>query len=240
MSFTLCQAIKGYVMSARKLSIILTVIAIMLFGSVSMASACAGGCGYLSLSCDGGSVVATWAAGVSTDLSLVKVSGPSGPSSISISGNSGTVTTPWANGTYTIEFRYLIYLIRASTITCLGAPAETTFSDGRLNNRHGDQIAIFPADDANGRGVQVWLAGGVDMPTFSVEISADELAALPDADTLTEPYLIAESDDGLVQVWLLPTGEVQFNYGPDSEGKIFVYRFTDLTIGSYEFETIEL
>jgi hypothetical protein len=188
----------GIIMSKLKVSVILTVIVIALFGSVSMAGACYGGCGDLALSCNGGSVVATWSGGPGIDQSLVKTTGTGGSKVFVISGYSGSVTTDWQNGTFTIDFRYAKFVLDSETITCIGAPAETTFSDGRLNNRHGDQIAIFPADDANGRGVQVWMLDGLTIPTFSMEISAEELAALPDADTLTEAYLISESDDGLV------------------------------------------
>lgn len=227
-------------MSKLKVSVILTVIVIALFGSISIASACGGGCGFLALNCNGGSVVATWNMPWDEGVSLVKESGESGPKSQAVTGYSGSVVTGWTNGTYEIALYYQGFSYTSETVTCLGAPAETTFSDGRLNNRHGDQIAIFPADDDAGRGVQVWMLDGLNVPTFSMEITAEELAALPNHNTLTEPYLISESDDGLVQVWRLPTGEIQFNYGPDSEGKIFVYRFEDLTIGNYEYETIEL
>jgi hypothetical protein len=49
----------------------------------------------------------------------------------------------------------------------------------------------------------------------------DQLPALPD-----ENIEVASSDDGLVNLFKLTSGEFQVNVGPDSEGKIFVYIFT--------------
>jgi hypothetical protein len=117
-------------------------------------------------------------------------------------------------------------------------PAVPSFSDGRLTNRHGDQIAVFSTVEDGKIGLQVWLVDGLTVPAFALDISAGDIEEAQAQEGVT--VLMGESEDRLVRVFKLDSGEIQINYGPDSEGKLFVYRFTDLRVGAYTFEVIDL
>ncbi len=203
------------------------------------------GSGTLSLSCENGVVQASWDTSYGpASVTLTKVSGPSGPGEYAGLPENGSQLTNWTNGVYTIELVDPSYplILSTQTIVCFGTLSAVTvirpaFTDGRINNNHGDKIAIFPIRDEDDYGVEVWLTDKRTVPVLLLAISAEELSKLPEK--TAENLLIAQSEDGLVQVYKLTTGEFQVNYGPDGDGKIFVFRFKTFSAGMYEFEVIE-
>lgn len=64
---------------------------------------------------------------------------------------------------------------------------------------------------------------GTDVGTFVLYIAAEDFDALPAS--VESPCVIDASADGTVVAYLLPSGEIQINGGPDEEGKVFVYRY---------------
>jgi hypothetical protein len=237
----------------NRLFMFLSVIAIMLITAVP---AFAGSNATLSLSCNSsGFVVATYSTITGYHVSrLILSAGPGSVATISISGSSGSTTTTWTGANLTVALDYgsahTMPTSTSKTISCAPAPISPivvygtlppplpSFNDGRLTNSHGDQIAVFSTVEDGKTGLQVWIVDGLTVPAFALDISGDAIEEAQAQEGVT--LLIGETEDGLVQVYKLATGEIQINYGPDSEGKIFVYRFTDLRVGAYTFEVIEL
>jgi hypothetical protein len=108
-----------------------------------------------------------------------------------------------------------------------GSGLKPECTDGRLNAYDCEPLAIYAVPDEGGFGVQVWIVEAEDkgMGRFGFFVSAQELDALPDNPEV--PILVAESDDGFAKLYKLPSGQLQFNGGPDFEGKTFEFLFTD-------------
>jgi hypothetical protein len=114
------------------------------------------------------------------------------------------------------------------TETNTGDPAQPPrCADGRLNYNDCEPLAIYPVNDEGSYGVQVYIVEAEDkgMGRFGFFVFSADLDALPD--NPETPILVAESEDGFVRLFKLPSGELQFVGGPDYEGKYFVFRFTD-------------
>jgi hypothetical protein len=82
---------------------------------------------------------------------------------------------------------------------------------------------------ADGDSIDVWTVGPDSEGEFLFSITAadfgDYLDNPPDV-----PVLI--KSDGLFDVYILPTGEVQVNWGPDAEGKSYVIIMSGIDGGS--------
>lgn len=104
-------------------------------------------------------------------------------------------------------------------------------ADGRINFNHCDKIAIFPIKDEGSFALEILIVDKLIVPKFATFTSAQELDALPDKPETD--ILIAESTDGLVQFYKLTNGEYQVNYGPDYEGKVFVFRWKGIPAAAY-------
>lgn len=118
------------------------------------------------------------------------------------------------------------------SITCnpsVGADGKTGLEfhcpDGRLNYNHCDKIAIYPIPEGDAYGLQIYVVDLDGVGKLALTISAADLAAAVDH--------IATSADGKVIAYRLASGEYQVNYGPDAEGKVFVFTFDGLPPSTY-------
>lgn len=124
----------------------------------------------------------------------------------------------------------------STPVTPAPSPTATTFvdtvtaikqcNDGRLNIYMCEPLAIYAVDyDGEDGMVSYFIYWGNDFGHFAFEITPEELAALPT--DVEEVCVIASSANGLAVAYLLPSGEIQVNAGPDNEGKVFIYRFSE-------------
>ena len=105
--------------------------------------------------------------------------------------------------------------------------AESACGDGRLSYTLCQPLAVYPVVSDDGIGLTIYLVSrGSDIGQFMLYIPAETFNELPD--TLAENCTIASSEDGRVVVYLLTSGQIQINVGPDEEGKVFAYIFNDL------------
>ncbi|MGJ3237710.1 MAG: hypothetical protein ACFE0Q_03290 [Anaerolineae bacterium] len=131
-----------------------------------------------------------------------------------------------------IETRFLV-------VSCEGESSSSSSfieqcADGRLNANLCEPLAIYPVISDDGVGLTIYeIPRGSDVGVFQLYVDAERLSDLPDTD---EVCTIDASADGSVVVYLLPTGEIQVNAGPDDDDKVFVYRFETLS-GLPEIET---
>jgi hypothetical protein len=109
-------------------------------------------------------------------------------------------------------------------------------SDGRLTYFTCDQVAVYPRASEDGVGWAIYrLLRGSDAGQFALDIPETRFENLPD--TVEANCTIDASDDGKVVVYLLTTGEIQINVGPDDEGKVFVFIFDDLNSAPNRLDT---
>jgi hypothetical protein len=108
------------------------------------------------------------------------------------------------------------------------APELLICPDDRINcHLYDDKIVLYRG--ADGDSIDVWTVGPDSEGEFLFSITAadfgDYLDNPPDM-----PVLIKSV--GLFDVYILPTGEVQVNYGPDAEGKSYVIIMSGIGGGS--------
>lgn len=113
------------------------------------------------------------------------------------------------------------------SVTCVGSPLKAapvvdkppTPPDERLNWQNGDLIAvIYPATDATGQpAFDVYTVLPDSQGIFACRIARDDLPAVAPSVNM----FLKQCGDS-VSVYVLTTGEIQFNIGPDSEGKTYV------------------
>lgn len=128
------------------------------------------------------------------------------------------------------------------TVDCSEADTATTSveyiqlcGDGRTNINVCEPLAIYPLVSEAGTGMIIYSTPrGSNFGVFELAIPAEALQALPTA--ISEACVVDASDDGDVVVYLLTTGEIQINIGPDEEGKVFVFRYAAFP-GQPELET---
>ena len=97
--------------------------------------------------------------------------------------------------------------------------------DGRTTSNLCEPLAIYSLISDDGIGMIIYSTPrGVNVGTFALYIAAEDFDALP-ADIETS-CVIAASDDNRVVAYLLPTGEIEVNHGPDEDGRVFIYRYT--------------
>lgn len=101
-------------------------------------------------------------------------------------------------------------------------------ADGRLTYTLCDPLVVYNVVSDDGVGLIMYTSSrdSDGLGEFKLEIPAETFASLPanpDANCT-----IASSDDGTVVVYLLTTGEIQIDAGPDEESKVFSYIFADL------------
>ena len=124
------------------------------------------------------------------------------------------------------------------SVTCTGvADAPTPASDGRLDTGVANlEVAIYPLLTEPGLVFYGIDADGNGYPVFT--ITEDDVAGY-ETNPPAVNTLIKESADGYYQLWVLTTGELQLNIGPDAEGKTRVIIFDDIrpdTIYGYIIE----
>jgi hypothetical protein len=107
--------------------------------------------------------------------------------------------------------------------------AQSGPPDNRMNYQSGDaHIAIlFPTE--NGIDIFVYASGSY----ISNFITNEDIAAY--LENLPSENLLIRSE-GLVSVYILTTGQIQFNLGPDAEGKTYTIRMDDLSGTNLETE----
>jgi hypothetical protein len=110
-------------------------------------------------------------------------------------------------------------------------PPSRLCDDGRINYNNCDKVAIYPVADEDSYGLEVWIVDDGNTPSFGFFVSAARLDRLPDKPT--HNIRIAISKDRRTALYKLTTGEYQVNYGPDAEGKVFVYTFSGLPPTDY-------
>ena len=103
---------------------------------------------------------------------------------------------------------------------------DTWVDDGRLNwfRGFGDRIIFYTVTYNDGQiSLHIYNVHGEDQGQFLLQITPDMIRDNPPG---PEHILIAETRDIYdvqVAVYRLSTGQLQINYGPDFEGKVFVY-----------------
>ncbi|MBL8160902.1 MAG: hypothetical protein JNJ61_02880 [Anaerolineae bacterium] len=98
--------------------------------------------------------------------------------------------------------------------------------DGRLNFQHCDKVALYPLQTEDGTDLSVWVVEPDGVGKFAVNVPDTALKQATDVDTLLE-------ETRTVRVYRLARGGVQVNYGPDAEGKVFVFRFENWPTAAY-------
>lgn len=98
-----------------------------------------------------------------------------------------------------------------------------TAPDNRINWQFGDaHIGIlYPGSDG-----AIDLYDYADEDVYHFDFISAEALAIFDDNLPNEPTIIATQ--GLLTAYLLPTGQIQINLGPDEEGKVFVVILNDL------------
>lgn len=100
--------------------------------------------------------------------------------------------------------------------------------DGRLNYMHCDKIALYPEQNDDGIDLSVWVVEPDGIGKWALRVPGAALKQGTNTDTLLD-----ESADGKVRVFRLAGGGVQVNYGPDADGKVFIFRFENWPANSY-------
>lgn len=93
-------------------------------------------------------------------------------------------------------------------------------------------------DSSEDGSIAIISLGADGLSTSGLTLTADDLAALPEAPD--EAVVVASTEDNYITLYKLPSGELQANIGPDAEGKIFVYVFEApplVCVSRYEFST---
>ena len=104
--------------------------------------------------------------------------------------------------------------------------------DGRLNwfRGFGDRIIFYTVTYNDGQiSLHIYNVHGEDQGQFLLQVTPDMIRENPPGD---EHILITETQDVYdvrVAVYRLSTGQLQINYGPDFEGKVFVYVLNNTT-----------
>jgi hypothetical protein len=98
--------------------------------------------------------------------------------------------------------------------------------DGRLNFRHCDKIALYPVQTEDGSDLSIWVVEPDGVGKFALTVDSATLKTVTAADMLLD-------EAGLVRIFGLAGGGIQVNYGPDAEGKVFVFRFESWPTGTY-------
>lgn len=110
-------------------------------------------------------------------------------------------------------------------------------TDGRLTYTLCQPLVIYPVESDDGVGMTIYLVSrGSDVGQFMLYIPAETFEALPDE--IPANCTIDSSEDGRVVVYRLTSGEYQVSVGPDEEGKVFAYIFTDLTSAPVRIDTV--
>lgn len=126
-------------------------------------------------------------------------------------------------------------------VNCVSAAQEDKATtvvppDSRLNWQHGDLLAvIYPSmGEANQPVLDVYAVMENSQGTFVCRLTEAEVAT-----TQQDKNLFLKSCGDFVSIYLLMTGEIQFNIGPDAQGKIQVIIFDGIPVEktySYSFE----
>lgn len=120
-----------------------------------------------------------------------------------------------------IDFYISDYDIQCNPPFVSGCP------DGRLTFTLCEPLAVYPVESEAGIGLNLYLVSrGSDEGEFVLNIPAEVFEGLPDS--VAQNCTIDSSPNGEVVVYLLTSGQIQINAGPDEEGKVFAYIFNDL------------
>ncbi len=108
-----------------------------------------------------------------------------------------------------------------------GFPVVAPCPDDRINcHLYDDKFALYSrTDDAGNPTIQVWPINSASEGHLMFSITEDDLGDYP-ANPPDMPVLV--KSEGLFNIYVLPTGELQVNYGPDAEGKTFVIIMDDI------------
>lgn len=214
----------------------LLVFLITVFISLGVSQSVFAGIGLFSASatCSGTDIVVQYTVNYGTTVTITWTGTSSGASGNIVVSTAGTYSYKIPGpGTFSISVGEFGVPMFTLSISCTGQNSDTVSSsgflklcdDGRANTNLCDPLAIYPVETDDGVGMVIYRTtrenGGVG--EFEIYISAEELANLPDK--VDQACTIAASEDGYVVVYLLDTGEIQVNTGPDEENKFFVFRF---------------
>jgi hypothetical protein len=76
-------------------------------------------------------------------------------------------------------------------------------------------------DPEEGCSIDIWIVEE-GQGKQALEVTADEIADLPDAEEIDRYVLVDDAYNGYVSLYKLQSGEYQLNVGPDVEGKVHV------------------
>ncbi len=114
------------------------------------------------------------------------------------------------------------------------ALGQPNFNDGRLNNYDpGAPVAIYGVDFGNGIGLHIYRNSNEDnqvIGRLGLIVTPEDIASVPEKPE--QNTVIKRSKDGSIALYRLTTGEFQINVGPDFEGKIYVFIFTQLAVNT--------
>ncbi len=110
--------------------------------------------------------------------------------------------------------------------SCASLPFITSATSDALNSGINDlDVQIFNGTDDNGNPtLQIYALNDEGDGTLALEITQDIIAPYID-NPPSENTTLMTSENGKVTLYILDTGELQINSGPDSEGKIHVLIF---------------
>lgn len=85
---------------------------------------------------------------------------------------------------------------------------------------------VYTDDDADGQCfISIWVVDSVQ-GREALSVTAEEIAALPAAETIDKYMLVGDALNGYVSLYKLQNGQFQVNVGPDGEGKVYVTNWT--------------
>lgn len=97
--------------------------------------------------------------------------------------------------------------------------------DNRINRYNCGPVAIYPVATDAGYDLVVYQITPTGQGVFLFSVSAGDLAALPSHPAA--PVLVAADPNGFAALYWLPSNEYQIVAGPDDEGKMFKFIFTE-------------
>lgn len=85
---------------------------------------------------------------------------------------------------------------------------------------------LYTDDDAEGNcEIAIWVVDAVQ-GREALQLTAEELAELPAAETIDRYVLVEDALNGYVSLYKLQSGQFQVNVGPDGEGKVYTTNWT--------------
>lgn len=116
--------------------------------------------------------------------------------------------------------------------------------DGRINTNLCEPVAIYPIVDEDDIHMVIYnVESGDDEGELSLFVDAEILSGVPDDNEY--PIELARSTDNFAILYWMPDGNYVVSAGPDFEGKVFLFTFSEFpsqvpTVVTYFSDTNEL